>query len=384
MPEIADKLELRSMIIESLKGQGFVIDGLQLLSPVNLDKHSVRELHATAVKHRQDRSEKGLKKYEDRLLARLADGQQVNPQAISPRLVEITPDSDDELLFRYAALHWSIPISSGYGRRLRFLVIDEHNDKLMGIFGLADPVFNLGARDQWIGWDKETAMRRLRHVMDIFVLGAVPPYASLLCGKLIGLLATSDEVRQAVIRKYSDRKSLIAGTAADASLALLTTTSALGRSSIYNRLKFQERLAYMSVGFTKGYGDFHFANGLYSAISKYAAHYLKPTAKQAAWGTGFRNRREVVRKCLAHLGLSEEWLNHGVRREVFVIPLAKNTQEFLRGEQSELQEFHQPVADIFGFFRERWLIPRSRWDQRYKEWNPEQWRLWDPWSGADA
>ena len=38
---------------------------------------------------------------------------------------------------------------------------------------------------------------RLRNVMDAFVLGAVPPYRELLCGKLVAMLAASDEVRDA-------------------------------------------------------------------------------------------------------------------------------------------------------------------------------------------
>ena len=39
-------------------------------------------------------------------------------------------------VFRYASLHWSVPVSQGYGRRTRFLVIDEQNEKLIGIFAL--------------------------------------------------------------------------------------------------------------------------------------------------------------------------------------------------------------------------------------------------------
>jgi hypothetical protein len=70
---------------------------------------------------------------------------------VAPRLVEVLRDSDDELLFRYASLHWSIPTSSGYGRRLRFLVEDAHNGKLIGLFGLCDPVFSVAARDAWWG-----------------------------------------------------------------------------------------------------------------------------------------------------------------------------------------------------------------------------------------
>ncbi len=214
--------------------------------------------------------------------------------------------------------------------------------------------------------------------MDLFVLGAVPPYSFLLGGKLISLLATSDEVRKAFLQKYSGKRTLISEANQDGRLALLTTSSALGRSSIFNRLKYNERLAYIGVGTSKGYGEFQFTNGLYSAVSQYALKHLTPTAKHVAWGTGFRNRREVMRKFLIDIGLSEEWLNHGIQRGIFVIPLANDSREFLRGEQDELEEFRQPLAQIFDYFRGRWLMPRSQWDHRYSQWDPEEWRLWGP------
>lgn len=44
------------------------------------------------------------------------------PRKICPKLVVVKPESEHELLFRYACLHRSIPVSAGYGRRLRFLV----------------------------------------------------------------------------------------------------------------------------------------------------------------------------------------------------------------------------------------------------------------------
>ena len=370
------KSELRGRIAQSLLDQGFLIDDKQRISPAGYEKNYIRELHAGAVNHKREKSSRTLLRHESRLLSRFADGNEVRPECISPMLVEVAPRSEEELLFRYAALHWSIPTSSGYGRRIRFLVLDESNGKIMGLIGIGDPVFSLGSRDKWIGWDRNASRQMLRHVMDVYVLGAVPPYSSLLCGKLVGLMAGSDEVREAVARKYSGRKSVISGNVLDARLALLTTTSALGRSSIYNRLNFDGRQAFISVGFTRGYGEFHFSNGLYEAISEYASEHLKPTAKHDAWGSGFRNRREIVRKCLAHIGLPNEWLNHGIRREVFVVPLASNSKEFLRGEEFELKEFQQPVSEIFSFFRERWLMPRSKRDQSYLGWHPEQWRLW--------
>ncbi len=368
--------QLRALIRESLQRQGFRVQGGQILPPHLLDKDKLRQLHAEATSHRVDRSKAGLFKYEPKLLRRMAAGGEVVPELIMPRLVEVQPDSEDELLFRYATLHWSIPVSSGYGRRIRFLVIDQQNDKLLGVFGLGDPVFTITGRDLWVGWSKADRAERLHHVMDAFVLGAVPPYSLLLCGKLVAMLVASNEVREAVRRKYAERRSLILDRTLQGELALVTTTSALGRSSIYNRLKFGERLLYHSVGFTRGSGEFHFSNGLYSAISAFAVSNCEPTAKHDLWGTGFRSRREIVRKTLAKVGLPEDWLYHGIQREIFVVPLAQNIKCFLRGEDSQLAWYDQPADDLFAWFRERWLLPRSRWDEQYRNWTPEAWKLW--------
>ena len=120
---------------------------------------------------------------------------------------------------------------------MRFLVEDAHNGKLIGLFGLCDPVFSVAARDAWIGWDLNARKARLRNVLEAFILGAVPPYSMLLGGKLVAMLCASDEVRRAFQRKYGEGTSLITGAPADGRLALIATTSALGRSSIYNRLR---------------------------------------------------------------------------------------------------------------------------------------------------
>lgn len=372
--------ELRDLIVQSLQHQGFLVQGSRIHPPVNADqgeKEKLRELHFPAVQHRVERAREGLRRHQDRLLRRLAEGSEVVPEKIIPRLVEVQAGTVEELLFRYAALHWSIPVSSGYGRRLRFLVIDEQNEKLIGLFGLGDPVFGLAARDRWVGWDAEARRQRLHNVMDAFVLGAVPPYSFLLCGKLVSMLAASNEVREAFARKYTHRTTFIRARSQDGRLAMLTTASALGRSSIYNRLKYRERLLYHGVGFTRGSGEFHFSNGLYKAITEYALKHCTPTAKREGWGTGFRNRREIIKKCLANVGLPQNYLYNGIRREIFVVPLGRNTREFLRGEDAELDCYDQPARDLFAWFRERWLLPRAAWDQRFREFDPSSWRLWE-------
>jgi len=371
-----DPAELRGRVLKSLRAQGFLVSRGEVSLPDPTDKDAIRRAHAMAVAHRVERSRAGLERYESQLVEWIANGTDVDPAAISPCLVEVRPDTEEELLFRYARLHWSIPVSAGYGRRIRFLVLDESNDKLIGILGLGDPVFALGPRDRWIGWAQQDRRSRIRAVMDAFVLGAVPPYSQLLCGKLVALLATSDEVRLAVKRKYGGRKTLITGDAHDGRLALVTTTSALGRSSLYNRLRLNGEAVYHSIGFTRGSGEFHFTNGVYQDLRAFAEQNCIATAKDSRWGTGFRNRREIIRKALPALGLKTDLIYHGIKREIFIAPLARNTREFLCGEHSRLRWFHRPAADLFEAFRERWLLPRAHRDPRYRDFKRESYRIW--------
>lgn len=321
-------------------------------------------------------AESALAKHEAELLALIASGHEVDPRHVKPRLVQVEPDTLESRLFRYACLHWSIPISDGYGRRLRFLIFDESNGKLIGLFGLGDPVYAIKARDEWIGWDAEAKGARLYHVMDAYVLGAVPPYSRLLAGKLVALAATCNEVRRAFAERYGNRASLISRRKREPHLVLITTTSALGRSSLYNRVKVGKRLLFESVGFTGGWGEFHFSDGVYEDLSEFARKRCVPTAKQEKWGSGFRNRRELVRKALAKLGFTQDLLNHGIQREVFVAPLASNAREFLRGEHSHPRYWRLSFARAAKFWRERWLLPRAERDTSFRGFDPAEWRLW--------
>lgn len=367
---------LRARVVKSLQEQGFDIRDGRVALPGPLEKGELRKLHGVAVEHRRERARPGLQRHEERLLRWIANGSEVQPEAIEPRIVEVKRGSEEELLFRLVSLHWSIPVSSGYGRRLRFLVVDDSNGKLIGVFGLGDPVFNLGVRDEWIGWNKAQRQTHLQHVMEAFVVGAVPPYSELLGGKLVAMLLAAREVRRAFARRYAHKEALISRRALTGQLALITTQSALGRSSIYNRVRYHDRLLLRPLGFTAGYGEFHFANGLYSALSEHAMEYCEPTAKAAAWGSGFRNRREVIKKSLVSLGLPTDWVHHGIRREVFAVPLAAKTQAFLRGEVSRPGWSDLSAPELARYWRERWLLPRVERRASYRDFRREDYSLW--------
>ena len=369
--------ELREEIIESLLHQGFVIQNGEVSLPGDTDKDRLRQLHRVAVEEKLRKARPGLRSHEERLLRWIANGTEVNPYEIRPKLVEVLPRSEEELLFRYAYNHWSIPVSPGYGRRLRFLVIDQNNSKLIGIIGLGDPVFSLKPRDIWIGWSREDRRKRLNHVIDAFVLGAVEPYSQLLFGKLMAMFAVSRDVTDRFAAKYAGRETLILERETSGEVAIVTTLSALGRSSVYSRLRGRQGNWLMSsVGMTRGSGEFHFSNGIYAKLIDYAKEHCKPTAKNGRWGSGFRNRREVVKKVLSGIGLSSEWLYHGVRREVFVGACASNTKRFLRGEDADLKPLDRHASDLFEWFRERWLLPRAKRRPGYRCFQRASYALW--------
>jgi hypothetical protein len=274
-PDVAadERTVLREEVERHLVAQGFALRNGRILAPIPDNKQSIRALHSEAVNSLRNRARGTLMRYEPDFIRHLAHGDDIDVANIHPSLKFISDRrSFDAALWRWCALHWSIPVSSGYGRRLRFLVLDQaHQDKVIGLIGLADPVFSMRSRDEWIGWDKTTRSSALIHVMDAFVLGAVPPFNSLRGGKLVALLAGSTEVRRIFRQRYGHRDTLISRRDPNADLALLTTTSALGRSSVYNRLRRPDgSLALLSVGYTIGSGDFHLSGAIYDQLTEYA------------------------------------------------------------------------------------------------------------------
>jgi hypothetical protein len=140
-----------------------------------------------------------------KLLPHFADGNEIDPARIRLRLKRVTSETVESDLFRLASLTWSVPVSTGFGRRLRYLVWDDAHDRLAGIIALGDPVVNLSVRDNLIGWTVEDRSERLVHLLDAYVLGAVPPYSALLGGKAAALpcaLERGLQRLQSDIRRY--------------------------------------------------------------------------------------------------------------------------------------------------------------------------------------
>jgi hypothetical protein len=62
-----------------------------------------------------------------------AKKEEVDPQKIEFELELVSNDTAGEI-FRSAMSFWSVPISAGYGRRMRFIVWDKTHNKVLRLF----------------------------------------------------------------------------------------------------------------------------------------------------------------------------------------------------------------------------------------------------------
>jgi len=335
-------------------------------------KEFIRRSHAAQREEYRAKEAKFVAKRGQALLRRhFADGWEVSPDRVEPVISVVESETEDSDLFRLTTLLWSVPVSRGYGRRLRFLVRDNANGKLIGIFALTDPVFNLRARDEWIGWNADDRRARLVNVMDAYIVGAVPPYSHLLGGKLVASLMTSQEVCEAFIAKYGNTEGIISQQKKHAQLVLITVTSALGRSSLYNRLKLPGLLEFERIGMTEGWGHYHIPADLFLLMRNLLRLVDHDYWWRHRFGMGPNWKMRVVRAALAEAGLPEDLMRHGIHREVFAAPLAPASREFLRGEDSSLVVCRPRAPEIGRCAVDRWLIPRAKRRPDYRSWTRE-------------
>ena len=370
--EDAAIIELRNDVIAH-------IDSLRLPNRAggDSDKELIRYSHAFQRREVVKRELRAIGSRANYLLNYFANGDEIVPEGIQPELVPVSSDDWTGYLFRFASLLWSVPVSHGYGRRMRFLVLDQHNGKLIGIFALGDPVFNLQCRDQWIGWSSDDRRERLVHLMDAYVVGAVPPYNQILGGKLIASLIGSGGVSEAFLQKYGSSTGIISGEKKRARLALVTVTSALGRSSLYNRLKLHDGagntlVELVRLGETKGYGHFQLSDELFERIRRLLISENHPYADGYRFGQGPNWRFRVLREGLKRLGLDEELIRHGIHREVFGMPMTPEFRDFLCGRQREIDLRRPSIEEITKAALNRWMIPRSIHRPEFRQFRREE------------
>ena len=363
-----DVAELTELVLNGLREVGFVVTEDGALCPPMLDKEGLRQIHRPASQLEISVRQGWLRRHLPEYLSFFANGDEVVPERVEPALVEVTTEQHHNL-FRVARLLWSIPFSKGYGRRLRFLIMDRANDKLIGLLALQSPPLSFPARDRLFRYPPGRKTEMVNQTMDIQTLGAVPPYDRLLGGKLVALVAASNEIRQIYWHKYCGRATEIEQRILPPHLVALTTTSAFGRSSLYNRLSYDGTIIAESLGYTEGYGTFHLM-GVYPLFREFLEN--QGISTRGGFGTGPRRKWQTIVRALERLGLSSDLLRHGVKREVFLFRLVDNLEAYMEGRDAEPVYRNLPLSALVAWWRERWLIPRAERVDGWRDWRREE------------
>ncbi len=360
IPLFTLEARIRRALRRHLKDLGFARCADGSLMPPSEGKDTLRSMHSAQRAAKLESEAAFITEQWPQLCCHFASGTEVVPGEIKPELELVKSNTWQSNLFRLAALTWSVPVSQGYGRRMRFLVWDRHNSKLIGLIALGDPVFNLAVRDKYIGWSSDDRKRRLVGMLDAFVLGSLPPYNRLLGGKLVASLIRSIEVRDIFRAKYYESKGIISHKRKCAELVAVTTTSALGRSSVYNRLKLGSMTYLKPLGYTEGWGHFHVPDSIFEDVRTYLRRRNHTYAKGFKFGDGPNWRLRALRLAMDLVGLRPGLLRHGLRREVFIAELACNARGILKGTQKRPKyDGLLSVADIGRLAKERWMVPRA-------------------------
>jgi hypothetical protein len=352
-----------------LKSLGFTKSADGSLEAGGAGKEVIRTLHSAQRAERLKASADFLQRSGPQLLQHFASGSEIDPAKITPVLERVSAGSLKGDLFRLASLTWSVPVSNGFGRRMRYLVWDQQNGKLIGLIAIGDPVFNLSARDNLIGWDVRERGARLVNIMDAYVLGALPPYNTLLGGKLVASLLRSRDIYDDFAKLYGSTTGIISHEKKKARLLAITTSSSLGRSSVYNRLRLGDTQYMEPIGYTGGWGHFHIPDKLFTELRSYLRDAGHGYADLHRFGNGPNWRLRTTRAALHALGFRDDMLKHGIRREVFLSWLANNGADILKTGKGKPDISSLLTApEVANLAIERWIIPRAERRPEYSEW----------------
>jgi len=363
---------LKRRLRSHLRSLGFHRTDDGTLAPPGEGKDVIRAIHSSQRDDRLKISRKFISERFSKLINHFASGEDVDPAHISPALQLVSSDTWEGDLFRLASLTWSVPVSNGFGRRLRYLVWDEHNGKLIGIIAIGDPVFNLSVRDKLIDWDAQARRDRLVNIMDAYVLGALPPYNTLLGGKMVACLIRSQDVYDDFSKTYGKTTGIISQQEKKARLLAVTTSSSMGRSSVYNRLKLGGIEYFKPIGYTGGWGHFHIPDSLFADLRDYLREIGHGYADLHCFGQGPNWRMRTTRAALEALGFEDDMLRHGIQREVFICPLADNAVKILHsGRGKPNLSSLLSAEEVAGLAIDRWILPRSQRMPEFKLWKRE-------------
>ncbi len=222
-------------------------------------------------------------------------------------------------------------------------------------------------------------------MMELNVCGAIPPYNSILGGKLVALLMLSKEVLDKYKEKYGDTPSEIASrmkgepVIKPADVVFIGTTSLyfIG-SSQYNRLKLPRSLFggtkdvyWRQLGTTAGYGTMHISDVTTKSLCEVAERNIGYNQINHVFGEGTSPKLRLINtgvRCIMEDNVANlaanQFPKHSMPRIIYGASLVSNLHDYLFGKADAPEYYYgentgTEVSDkIIDYWKTRWLKMR--------------------------
>jgi hypothetical protein len=354
-------IELKEKVLSVLLKQGYTLDGNGFVLENN-SRENRRDVHLTAKAERMCENEDFIEKNLLTIKKYLVSGCDIEIDKIQPEIIEVVEGSLYEKIFKWWNLvWWSLPYERAYGRQMRFVIWDKYHNAPIGLIGLQSPILNWSVRDKKLGIPKDQLDYWVNQSMSAQRLGALPPYNYLLGGKLVASLMTTDVIRDLFTKKYAGKQTILKKREIPARLLFFTTTGAYGKSSVYNKIKINEDIVSKFIGYTQGSGSFHIPNSLFDDFIKYLSD--KEFNVKRGYGTGPSTKMRLINKAMGLLGFSKGSA-HGVRRAIYLFPLATNLENVIQKNEEPLW-IARNVESVTDYWKVKWATPRSEKRKEY-------------------
>jgi hypothetical protein len=346
--------ELKERIIEVLKEQGLKIN--PHVRPAIFNKQAFKDIQNMSRLEQISIHRDFLQRFSDKAQLHCRNGRDICPEKIDLELREVKANSFEDNIFRWWNLvWWTIPYQRPYGRQMRFLLWDKEHDSAFGLIGLQSPILKMSVRDKALEIPNSEIDIWVNKSMNAQRIGALPPYNQLLGGKMVALSLTSNEIRKAYQSKYANYTTIIKERSIGTDFLFITTTSAFGKSSLYNRLKYKGDTVAKSLGYTQGSGSFHIPQELYLEILTFLSNEGFEISR--GYGHGPSRKLKLLSSAFSRLGL-HEFEFHNIKREFYLFPLVSNLKTVIKnGEHPKY--INRPFSKLEDYWKERWALPRA-------------------------
>lgn len=358
---------LRARIIKSLENQGFSVQ--PNLAPNGTEKEFLRKVH-------QQKKLEQLVFHREFLLKNIklvrkfpANTDGLTPNKIDLELREVKPESDESrLFFWWNLVWWSLPFDKPIGRQMKFILWDRGHNAPFGLVGLQSPPLRSATRDKFLGISGANTDYWINQSMYAQRVGALPPYNELLGGKMVALSLVSDEIRDCYARKYQNITTLMKKREIPSNLLFVTTSSAYGKSSMYDRIQYNGEKVSRFIGFTSGAGTFHISESLYRELLLFLKRNNKDT--KLGYGTGSSRKLRLIDKAFRMLKIPK-FAFHNIRRGYYFFSNVANLHKVIN-ENAEPLWYDRPFEKLFDYWKNRWCIPRSHRVETWKQFDSDK------------